>query len=524
MKKNILLIIILIASVLSLSACKEEHVHNFSEWTNTVEPSCEAGGISERSCIDCGFIESQTLEALGHHEVVDAAVRKTCSESGLTSGSHCKRCGLVIKEQQDTGFAEHKYTEIRITRTPTCQAPGIKRYGCENCSDYYTEEIVMEELSPSEVYESASQYVGVLETYIMHLGNGTKYKYTIGTAFVYSSDGKIVTSYRLINGACSATFTLDGKTYDVVSVLAYDKEADLAILKVNAKNLPIAPVCELEHEVGSKIYCIGSSKDYTESFSQGIITHAKRKVDGVNYIQHDAAVSSSDYGNFIDGVLVNTYGEVIGLNVKTGTDAQNLNFALPMSKIAGLEYGDAVDLTGLLALTAPKYDRSVFDACYDWIKQNGKDSNNNKLYCVSLIESYNDGIYLQCTDKSGYKTVFVDYEYYLDDGNKLKARLILDEIGVNYLIAYAVYDDNGDFLWGMESCVSAITFNPYTEIFEFEVYQGKDSIIKTEKQINEGKEFCAVGIKAALVCFEAFLQTNEFGTIKDLGFVSFYGE
>ena len=72
----------------------------------------------------------------------------------------------------------------------------------------------------------------------------------------------------------------------------------------------------------------------TATFSQGIITAVNRKIEGVTYIQHDAAISPGNSG----GPLLNKYGEVIGINTWTLEDSQNLNFAVSSSVLLEMKY------------------------------------------------------------------------------------------------------------------------------------------------------------------------------------------
>ena len=75
-----------------------------------------------------------------HTEVIDEAVAPTCTETGLTAGSHCSVCTAVIVAQETIEATGHNYSE-EITNAATCTEDGLKTFTCANCSDTYTEVI-----------------------------------------------------------------------------------------------------------------------------------------------------------------------------------------------------------------------------------------------------------------------------------------------------------------------------------------------------------------------------------------------
>ena len=183
--------------------------------------------------------------------------------------------------------------------------------------------------SASDIFKMSQKSICEITTYKK---NGTKL--AIGSGFVYSKDGEIVTNYHVIEDSHSATVTINDVTYSVVSVLAYDKDVDLAVLRVKVVNLPVLEICTEENVVGEEVYAIGSSRGLTDTFSQGIISFDDREIDGVHYIQHTAAISSGNSG----GPLINKYGEVIGINTMSVKDSQNLNFAVSVKELNNLTY------------------------------------------------------------------------------------------------------------------------------------------------------------------------------------------
>ena len=73
---------------------EEPHTHAFGDWVTLSEATCETAGVQVRVCA-CGEQETEESAALGHTEVVDAAVAGTCTTPSITEGKHCSVCGKV---------------------------------------------------------------------------------------------------------------------------------------------------------------------------------------------------------------------------------------------------------------------------------------------------------------------------------------------------------------------------------------------------------------------------------------------
>ena len=250
----------------------------------------------------------------------------------------------------------------------------------------------------SDIYNQAVKYVGEIVIYDKS-GN----ELALGTGFVYSSDGKIITNYHVIEGAYSARIDINGKIYTVTSVLAYDAHIDLAVLQINATGLDTATISNGSTQVGEVVYAIGSSQGLTNTLSQGIVTYANRVVDNVAHVQHDASITHGNSG----GPLINEYGEIIGINTWGVSDSQNLNFAVSINELDNLVYGTPITLSELFEEQPTPDDAATqqwfleqFDIAksqYIGLLRASKTSKNNQINDLnSQIGSYYSAYLKEC--------------------------------------------------------------------------------------------------------------------------------
>lgn len=161
-----------------------------------------------------------------------------------------------------------------------------------------------------------------------------------GSGFIVSSDGLVVTNRHVVSDE-SASYTVmtnDEKKHDA-KVLAIDPVNDVAILKIDAANLPVLELGDSSNlQIGQTVIAIGNSLgEFRNTVSKGIISGLKRNVtagsglgDSENLsevIQTDAAINPGNSG----GPLLDIQGKVIGVNVAMAQGAQNVGFALPIN-------------------------------------------------------------------------------------------------------------------------------------------------------------------------------------------------
>lgn len=140
-----------------------------------------------------------------------------------------------------------------------------------------------------------------------------------GSGVIISNDGYIVTNNHVVDGSSEVTVTLnDRKTYKA-KVIGADGNTDLAVIKIDAKNLSVMPIGNSDDvHLGQWVLAIGYPLNLDVTVTQGIVSAKSRNI-GINqqgtapveaFIQTDAAVNPGSSG----GALVNTAGELIGIN------------------------------------------------------------------------------------------------------------------------------------------------------------------------------------------------------------------
>ncbi|WP_246167877.1 DegQ family serine endoprotease [Propionivibrio limicola] len=154
-----------------------------------------------------------------------------------------------------------------------------------------------------------------------------------GSGFILREDGLILTNAHVIDGADEVTVKMIDKREFKAKVLGADKATDVAVLKIDARNLPTVKIgSSTRTRVGEWVLAIGSPYGFENSATAGIISAKSRSLPADNYvpfIQTDVAVNPGNSG----GPLFNMAGEVVGINSqiysRTG-GYQGLSFAIPI--------------------------------------------------------------------------------------------------------------------------------------------------------------------------------------------------
>ena len=157
-----------------------------------------------------------------------------------------------------------------------------------------------------------------------------------GSGFITQADGLILTNAHVVDGATTVTVTLkDGREF-TGKVLGKDTLTDVAVVKIQATNLPIAPIGNSDQiKPGEWAIAIGNPLGLDNTVTAGIISGTGRSsgIVGapdkrVSFIQTDAAINPGNSG----GPLLNQKGQVIGMNTAIIGGAQGLGFAIPINR------------------------------------------------------------------------------------------------------------------------------------------------------------------------------------------------
>lgn len=154
-----------------------------------------------------------------------------------------------------------------------------------------------------------------------------------GSGFLVESDGQILTNYHVLAHASRADVVLhDGKKLSVSGILSYNVDRDVALIKVEGKELPFVKLGNSkELKLGDRVVAIGSPIGLQNTITDGIISPI-RKLTGQNYLQFSAAISSGSSG----GALFNGKGQVIGITTATIIQGRDLNLAIPIDEVKPL--------------------------------------------------------------------------------------------------------------------------------------------------------------------------------------------
>lgn len=174
-------------------------------------------------------------------------------------------------------------------------------------------------------------------------GTTQKVEQDIGSGFIIRDDGLIVTNKHVVSvpDATYRVITKDDKTYDVVKIYR-DPDNDLAIVKINATGLkPVEMGDSSKIKVGQTAIAIGTALgEFRNTVTVGVISGVGRGITAGspfenggerldNVIQTDAAINPGNSG----GPLLNSAGQVIGVNSAVSSQGQNIGFALPINVV-----------------------------------------------------------------------------------------------------------------------------------------------------------------------------------------------
>ena len=203
---------------------------------------------------------------------------------------------------------------------------------------------------------------------------------TLGSGVIMDSNGYILTNMHVIQNADIIHVVLQSGQQSPAQLIGFDQVTDLAVLKVNATNLPTIPQkSNLQSLVGDIVLAIGNPLNLGQTVTQGIISATGRSglsnTNYLNFLQMDAAINNGNSG----GALINSNGVLVGINSRQFTESnpqlniQGIFFAVPYQLAAKvmrqiIENGRVV--RGWLGVSATQYLTDVKGFMVDSVSPN----------------------------------------------------------------------------------------------------------------------------------------------------------
>jgi serine protease Do len=163
----------------------------------------------------------------------------------------------------------------------------------------------------------------------------------LGTGFVIDKSGIILTNNHVVGEADSIVVKLSDERVFPGKVVATDKPTDVAVLRIDAKDLRPLPLGDSDAiEVGDWVVAIGNPYGLSHTVSAGIVSAKGRTREDVpldpagyyDFLQTDASINPGNSG----GPLLNLRGEVVGINTAVNREAQGIGFAIPINMVKQL--------------------------------------------------------------------------------------------------------------------------------------------------------------------------------------------
>lgn len=188
------------------------------------------------------------------------------------------------------------------------------------------------ETTPAKTIEALVEAARPSVATISHFGRDGK-EDGVGAGFIVSSNGLIATSFHVIGEARPITVQLaSGKRHQVTEIHAWDRKLDLAIIRIDADQLPALPLGDSDNlRQGAQVLALGNPLGLLHSVVQGVVS-AKRDFDGLEMIQLAIPIEPGNSG----GPLLDMQGRVHGLLTLKSAFTANLGFAMPINALKPL--------------------------------------------------------------------------------------------------------------------------------------------------------------------------------------------
>lgn len=385
--------------------------HDPGEWQIITDASCSQNLLEGKVCKVCAAtVETRTGEKI-KHEYVQIPVEGNCAVSAHILYT-CKYCGFSYRDNYSEVREAHDWESEYwiVDKAPTCNSEGLMHRICKVCSgdmgeskiapiDINNHRYVVETVPPvgdekgqvintckdcgytiaesfetnfmpSQIYEMIASATVRIEAM-----NKDGVMHSVGSGFFINDQGEIVTNYHVIAGAYQLKVKLYGGTeYAVMSVKGYDIARDIAILKIELTGNSYLKTSTSSVKTGDPVYALGSPLGLDDVFSDGVVSSPSKTVNGQSFIVFTAPVAPGNSG----GPLVNSHGEVVGINTQIVDDGQNLNLAVDISAVSSLDtsveksvydtYTECLNVSGINALAyyimLQRKDQTTIDGKY----------------------------------------------------------------------------------------------------------------------------------------------------------------
>ena len=188
----------------------------------------------------------------------------------------------------------------------------------------------------------------------------------VGSGFILSADGYIMTNAHVVDGADELLVTLTDKREFKAKVIGADKRTDVAVVKIDASGLPAVKLGDVNQlKVGAWVMAIGSPFGLDNSVTAGIVSAKARDTgDYLPFIQTDVAINPGNSG----GPLINMRGEVVGINSQIYSRSggfMGISFAIPIdeaSRVADQLRSSGRVIRGRIGVTIAPVTKEVAEA------------------------------------------------------------------------------------------------------------------------------------------------------------------
>jgi serine protease Do len=250
--------------------------------------------------------------------------------------------GTLLSEKQDHLVVDIGYTVLVVPRAHILET--IHAHDSAGAASLETSPENTVPVS-ARASERRPRREGTVRELVQELGEAVVQIRTpggLGSGFFISEDGFLITNFHVIEGETQIAIEvyhqtrgqLERRSYKQVRIVAMNKFADLALLKVEHADAPPFATVMLDDSdalaAGERVFAIGSPLGLERTVTEGIVSTTTRQIQGALYLQTTAQINPGNSG----GPLFNLRGEVVGVTNMKITVGEGLGFAIPVSSVA----------------------------------------------------------------------------------------------------------------------------------------------------------------------------------------------